>query len=196
MDARYLKAAICLPRPIKVLGKQLRPFCLRHRVQLEAIKSPFLNPFKSNFSAKDVVLAVRILSCYDKEAFSKDINVWEQLQMIWLIMNPKRLARAAGRIVGVMTESCSYPKLWNDEKKETKKIHENIPWILSCVANNIRNGCTLNEAWTMPEGEAVWLSISHAISNGSKIEVLSTDDEKMMDKFDDIINRFKEMNKK
>jgi len=44
----------------------------------------------------------------------------------------------------------------------------------------------------MPEGEAVWMSISHAIYNGSKIDVLSTDDEDMLDKFDSIINRFKE----
>lgn len=193
MDARYLKAAICLPRPIKVCGRQLRPFCLRHRVQLEAIKSPFLDPFKSRFTAKDVVMAVRILSSHEKDAFAKEIGVIEQIRIGWLNMSTKRLARAAGRIVGVISESCSYPKLWH---KENTKSHENIPWILSCVANNVRNGCTLEEAWTMPEGEAVWMSISHAIYNGSQIEVLSTEDEKMMDNFDDIINRFKETNKK
>lgn len=196
MDARYLKAAICLPRPIKVLGRQLLPFCLRHRVQLEAINSPFLNPIKSQFRAKDVILAVRIMSSHEKDVFAKDINAWEQLQMIWLNMSRKRLARNVGRIVGVIQASCSYPKLWQDEKKANTKTHENIPWVLSCVANNVRNGCTLEEAWTMPEGEAVWMSISHAIFNGSKIEVLSTEEEKMMDNFDEIINRFKETNKK
>jgi hypothetical protein len=44
----------------------------------------------------------------------------------------------------------------------------------------------------MPEGEAVWMSISHAIYNGSEIEVVSTDDDKMIGDFDNIINRFKE----
>ena len=138
-------------------------------------------------------MAVRILSSHEKDAFAKEIGVVEQIRIGWLNMSTKRLARAAGRIVGVISESCSYPKLWH---KENTKNHENIPWILSCVANNVRNGCTLEEAWTMPEGEAVWMSISHAIYNGSQIEVLSTEDEKMMDNFDDIINRFKETNKK
>jgi hypothetical protein len=138
-------------------------------------------------------MAVRILSSYQKDAFAKEVGVIEQVYVSWLNMSSKRLSRAAGRITGVITESCSYPKLWH---KENIKTHENIPWILSCVANNVRNGCSLEEAWTMPEGEAVWLSISHAIYNGSTIDVLSTEDEKMMDKFDDIINRFKDTNKK
>jgi hypothetical protein len=44
----------------------------------------------------------------------------------------------------------------------------------------------------MPEGEAVWMSISHGIYNGSDLQVVSTDDEKMLNNFDNIINRFKE----
>jgi hypothetical protein len=48
----------------------------------------------------------------------------------------------------------------------------------------------------MPEGEAVWMSISHAIYNGAKIDVVSSDDDKMIDNFDKIINRFKGSNTK
>jgi hypothetical protein len=40
------------------------------------------------------------------------------------------------------------------------------------------------------------MSISHAIYNGSKIEIVSTEDEKMMENFDNIVNRFKEENPK
>ncbi len=46
----------------------------------------------------------------------------------------------------------------------------------------------------MPEGEAVWMSISHAVYNGSEINIVSTDDDNMMDDFDNIIKRFKESN--
>jgi hypothetical protein len=191
MDARYLKATTALPSDVKVCGKRLLPFCLRHRLMLMAIDSPFLDFGKRGFTATDVIMAVRILSTYEKKGINDPINFMEKWHMIMLNSNRNKLARAVGRIIGIITKSCSYPKMWSKEKSTNK---ENIPWVLSCVANNVRNGCTLEEAWTMPEGEAVWMSISHAIYNGSKIEVLSTDDEKMLDKFDSIIDRFKQAN--
>jgi len=59
------------------------------------------------------------------------------------------------------------------------------------VANNVRNGCSLEEAWTMPEGEAVWMSVSHAVYNGAKIDVLSTDEEKELENFNTRIEAYK-----
>ncbi len=96
-------------------------------------------------------------------------------------------------MIGHITNSCSYPKLW---EKNDKKETERVPWVLSCIANNVRNGCTLEEAWTMPEGEAVWMSISHAIYNGAKIDVISTDEEEQMKHFDEIVERFKKSRNK
>jgi hypothetical protein len=189
MDARYLKASTVLPLDVKVCGKRLIPFCLRHRVQLEAIDSPFLDFQKRSFTAIDVIRAVRVMSKYDKVYVNSPITLREQFHLIWLNSSRKRLARAVGRIIGIITESCSYPKVWS---KKDNKVKENIPWTLACVANNVRNGCTLEEAWTMPEGEAVWMSISHGVYNGSEIEIISSDDDQMLDDFDNIINRFKE----
>lgn len=188
MDARYLKASTVLPSDVKVCGKRLHPFCLRHRVSLEAIGSPFMDIGKGKFKAIDVIKAVRIMSSKDKVDPNSPITLREQFHIILLNSSRKRLARAVGRIIGIMTESLSYPKLWSKEGNKNKEV---IPWPLACVANNVRNGCSLEEAWTMPEGEAVWLSISHAIYNGSKVDVISTDDDKMMDDFDGIIDRFK-----
>jgi hypothetical protein len=193
MDARYLKATTVLPPDVKVCGKQLLPFCLRHRVELESIDSPFLDYQKRSFKAIDVIMAVRIMSTFDKVRINAPITLREQFYLIFLNSSRKRLARSVGRILGVIVESCSYPKIWSKKNEKTK---ENIPWTLSCVANNVRNGCTLEEAWTMPEGEAVWMSISHGIYNGSDIQIVSTDDEAMLDDFDNIINRFKESKKK
>lgn len=191
MDARYLKATTVIPLDVKVCGRRLLPFCIRHRVQMESIDSPFLDHYKRSFTAKDVVYAVRIMSTLDKVRLNAPITLREQLHIIWLNSSRKRLARAVGRVLGVILESCSYPKLWSKQEKKSK---ENIPWTLACVANNVRHGCSLEEAWTMPEGEAVWMSISHGIYNGSEVQVISTDDENMMEDFDNIINRFKEKN--
>jgi hypothetical protein len=189
MDARYLKATTVLPPDVKICGKRLLPFCLRHRVQLESIDSPFLDFEKRSFTARDVIYAVRVMSTFDKVHINSPITLREQFNLILLNSSRKRLARAVGRVLGVILESCSYPKVWSKKEKKTK---ENIPWTLACVANNVRNGCSLEEAWTMPEGEAVWMSISHGIYNGSEIDIISSDDEKMFGDFDNIINRFKE----
>jgi len=160
---------------------------------LEAIDSPFLDFGKRGFTATDVIKAVRILSTYEKKDYNAPITIREKWHMILLNSNRNKLARYVGRIIGLITKSCSYPKLWSKDDKNLK-TKENIPFVLSCVANNVRHGCTLEEAWTMPEGEAVWMSISHAIYNGSKIEVISSDDEKMMNDFDKIVNQFKKEN--
>jgi hypothetical protein len=191
MDARYLKATTVIPLDVKVCGKRLMPFCLRHRVQMESIDSPFLDYQKRSFKAFDVIMAVRIMSTLDKVRVGAPMNLREQFYLIWLNASQDRLARAVGRVLGIMFESCSYPKIWT---KQEKKVKENIPWTLACVANNVRHGCSLEEAWTMPEGEAVWMSISHGIYNGSDIQIVSTDDDAMLDDFDNIINRFKNTN--
>lgn len=141
----------------------------------------------------DVLYAVRIMSTFDKVRIKEPITLREQFHLVLLNSSKDRLARNVGRVIGIMLESCSYPKLWSKQEKKSK---ENIPWTLACVANNVRNGCSLEEAWTMPEGEAVWMSISHGIYNGSDVQVISTDEENMLDDFDNIINRFKEKNKK
>jgi hypothetical protein len=188
MDARYVKATTVTPLDVKVCGKRLLPFCLRHRVMLESIDSPFLDPDKKGFTAKDLMKAIRIISTYEKCALDKPFSIKEKVYIYLLNKSAKMLSMMCGFVLGHISNSCSYPKLWD---KSENKEQEKVPWILSCVANNVRNGCSLEEAWTMPEGEAVWMSISHAIYNGAKIDVLSTDEEKKMEDFDSIIDNFK-----
>jgi len=190
MDARYLQATTVLPNQDKVCGRTLRAFCLRHRVALEAIGSPFLNPEGKKFSPLDVVIASRILNTYDKEKMSQPVSLFDVFWAFWLSINNKAFSRSIGSILGVIILSCSYPKMWKKEDKNKNNV-ENIPWVLSCISNLVRNGVSLEEAWTMPEGEAVWMSIAHAIYNGAKIDILSTDEEKELEKFGDRITAYK-----
>jgi hypothetical protein len=193
MDARYLQAVTVLPKQDKVCGKTLLPFCLRHRVALEAIDSPFINNTTNGINPYSVLIAIRILSTYDKSEMAKPLSFSEKLWMLYLTWNNKYYSQVIGTIIGCINVSCSYPKFWEKENKEKKK--ENVPWVLSCVSNNVRNGCTLEEAWTMPEGESVWMSVAHAIYNGAKLDILSTDDEKELENFDARIEAYKkEMN--
>jgi hypothetical protein len=195
MDARYLQAVTVLPKQNKVCGKILLPFCLRHRVVLEAIDSPFVNQTGEGLNPYSLICAIKVLSTYDKAEMAKPLSFVEKLWMLYLKFNKKYYSRVLGIIVGCINISCSYPKLWQKDKKSNKS-KENVPWVLSCVSNNVRNGCTLEEAWTMPEGEAVWMSIAHAIYNGSEINILSTDEEKELKNHDAKIEAYKKKMKK
>ena len=195
MDARYLQATTVLPRQDKVCGRTLRPFCLRHRVALEAIGSPFLDPANKKFDPVQVVMAARILSTFDKEEMARPLSLIEKLYISRMAMSRKYFSRCVGIIIGCIQASISYPKFWTKEEKKEHNKTEAIPFPLTCVSSLCRNGVSLEEAWTMPEGEAVWMSVANAIYNGAKLNVLSTDEEKGLEKFNERIEAYKKANK-
>jgi hypothetical protein len=194
MDARYLQATTVLPRQDKVCGRTLRPFCLRHRIALEAIESPFLDPEKYEFNPVQVVMAARILSTYDKHEMGRPLSYIEKLYIARMTISKKYYSRCIGIILGCIKVSLSYPKFWKKEEKKENKKYEDVPFPLSCVSNLCRNGVSLEEAWTMPEGEAVWMSVASAIYNGAKIDILSTEQEKDLENFDERIEAYKKAN--
>ena len=190
MDARYLQATTVLPHQDKVCGRTLRPFCLRHRVALEAIESPFLDPANKEFDPVAVIKAARILSTYDKNEMAGKFSISDKLHLARMAISRKYYSRCVGVILGCIRVSLSYPKFWTKEKKAEVNF-EKIPYPLACVASLCRNGVGLEEAWTMPEGEAVWMSVANAIYEGAKIDVLSTDEEKELEKFNERIQAYK-----
>ena len=194
MDARYLQATTVLPHQDKVCGRTLRPFCLRHRIALETIESPFLDPANKKFDPVQVVMAARILSTYDKEEMARPLSFIEKLYVARMAISKKYYSRCVGTILGCIKYSLSYPKFWQKEEKKGNKRYEDIPFPLSCVASLCRNGVSLEEAWTMPEGEAVWMSVANAIYNGAKLDIISTEQEKDLENFDSRIEAYKKAN--
>ena len=55
---------------------------------------------------------------------------------------------------------------------------------LVVVAALMRNGCSYEEAWTMPEAEAIWLHVAHAQAAGAKIDVVSDKEWEAMRKYE------------
>ena len=191
MDARYLQAATVLPHQNKVCGRTLRPFCLRHRIALEAIESPFLDPTNRKFDPVSVVMAARILSTYDKDQMAHPLSLKEKFYLALMAISPKYYSRSVGRILGCIQVSLSYPKFWSKDDKKTNRKYEPIPYPLACISSLCRNGVSLEDAWTMPEGEAVWMSVANALYEGAKIDVLSTEEEKDLEKFNERIESYK-----
>jgi len=75
-----------------------------------------------------------------------------------------------------------WPKFWERKEESGAGSRNNgIPWVLSIITNLTRNGHTLEEALHLPEAQAIWLSTSSSIVNGARLDVLTSEDEELLD---------------
>jgi hypothetical protein len=49
------------------------------------------------------------------------------------------------------------------------------------VTNLIANGVEESRAWEMPEAQAIWLSTAFSVRGGAKVNLLTTEEEDMME---------------
>jgi hypothetical protein len=174
---RWTQAATILPPTIKVCGRRLLPFCLRHRVALEAINSPVLN-INASVGATDIINAVRILSTYDMKEARNKLGFIDGYYYRSMQLSRKKLQREANKLLTYFTEQSLWPRFWEESKNPRD---HGIDWPLVIVANLTKNGCSLTEAWTMPEAEAVWLHVANLISNGVDVKLVTETESKAME---------------
>lgn len=170
MASRWTQAATILRPEIEVCGVRLLPFCLRHRVALEAIESPILDTSKP-LTAKHMIAAVRILSTHDLEHIRRPHTLRESWWIGRLTFSNTVLAQEAAKLLAYLEAQSLWPRFWTKDESEGRS--GGVPWPLAIVANLTRNGCSLTEAWTMPEAEAVWLHVANTIASGAKVELVS-----------------------
>lgn len=172
MEKRWIKAATLLQPSIEVCGKRLLSFSLRHRVALEAINSPVLVPEKP-MTAKHLVAAAKILSSNSIEEIATGATLRERFWVSRMQFSPDILVYETAKLVAYLNAQALWPRFWEKEGGANKS---GIPWQLVVVASLIRNGCSLEEAWTMPEAEAIWLHTAHSASLGADVAVMSDAD--------------------
>jgi len=156
----------------KLLGRFVSPFCLLHRVQLEAAESPFVQPGKE-VRPIDLLVAVKICSGerLDKMTWK---DSWHIAKMTG---NRDYFAEQIDRFSEFVLVH-AWPKFW--EKKAKASESSGIPWPLTVVASLISNGIPEERAWMMPECQAIWLNSAFAISKGAELKVLTTEDEDLI----------------
>jgi len=81
-------------------------------------------------------------------------------------------------IAEYMHENVSYPKVMSAEKKGADS---GVPWQMAVIIGLMKNGFSEEEAWTMSEARAMWYASCIAIGKGAKMEILSTDMERVLD---------------
>lgn len=173
MDKRWIKAATILQPSIEVCGIRLLPFSLRHRVALEAIDSPVLEPGKP-MTPKHLVAAVRILSSHTLQEVARPATLRDKFWVARLTFSEELLIIEIQKLISYLNAQAFWPRFWEKgDGGDNKASKSGIPWQLAVVASLTRNGCTLEEAWTMPEAEAIWLHIAHSTALGADVSVMS-----------------------
>ena len=169
-----------LPPTIEVCGTRLLPFCLRHRVALAAINSPVLTQ-DSDISGADLIAAVRILSSRTIDEVRRPTTWKEAWWASKLRRNRSLLIAEASKLLVYFQAQSLWPRFWEKSKGSAKEC--GTPWELVVVASLIRNGCTTEEAWTMPESEAVWLHIAHIQAEGASVQIVSDHEWDLMQRY-------------
>lgn len=172
MDRRFT-SAFTDPSNTFLLGRFVSPFCLLHRVQLEAAESPLLRSAEG-IRPLDLLVAVKICS---GERIDK--LTWKDSWYLGkMTANPDYFAEQIDRFANYVLVS-AWPKFW--EKKASGYETSGIPWPLTVVSALIKNGIPEERAWTMPECQAIWLNSSFAIGNGAQLKVFTTEDEELIE---------------
>ena len=173
-DLRFLASCI-VPKRTRILGKSLKPFCLKYRLWLQAIGSPFLEPDKE-IKIEDLIIALKVCSGESMDR-AKLSDYWTAVKLT--LFKDTRL-NAFKAFVNYSGTNDAWPKFYENSKNSSGSS-TGLPWELSVIANLTRNGISYEEALNMPEASAIWLSTAFSIHSGAKLNLLTTDDEALID---------------
>jgi hypothetical protein len=187
MEKRWIKAATILQPSIEVCGVRLLKFSLRHRVALEAIDSPVLRP-GAPMSASHLVAAVKILSSKTIEEIATPATLKEKFWVSRIEFNQSLLIKEMSKLIEYLNLQASWPRFWQEEENKDSKANNGIPWQLAVVASLVRNGCTTEEAWTMPEAEAIWMHMANCAYQGSEVKIITDEEWEAMRKHKEELN--------
>ena len=175
MDKRFLKAFLT-PRATRLLGLDLYPWCLKHRIQLTALGHPLM--VGGEVTVGDLLSFAKV--CAEKPLTAK-MGLGDQWRIIRISFRKGGVDEAM-EIAREHMMLDAWPKFWEQPKTEGGESRGGgVPWALSVIANLTRNGLSLEQAMHLPESQAVWLSTTFAVHQGAKVEVLTTEDEALLD---------------
>lgn len=182
-DDRFLAAFLARPR--RILGRQLRPFSMRHRLTLEAIGSPFVAPTGARATVNDLILAVRICSFDDPLEAVSSPSFGDYLHSVKMRLRPGWFEMHLGAFEGYIREHATHPPIFapDDSKRKETGLH----WTLTVATALIADGFPEERVWSMSESLAVWYYLAGAVRKGADLEVLTTELEERLPDIDDAI---------
>lgn len=131
-------------------------------------------------SPQDLLLACHVLSTYDlREMLVVKADKQDEKMFKHMFLDDDVYKQEMDKFVKYLSYHDASPTLWH--KKSNNGSGRGIPSILACVSNLVRNGFSYEQAWTMPETEAVWFYVANSIAAGSDIDVVGIEDKMAMD---------------
>ena len=109
MDRRFL-SAFTDPAPVRMLGRLVYPFCLKHRVRLMAVDSPLIR--EGEITPADLMLAVQICA----EEPIGDFSLADKWRVLRMTSNRAKFEKNLERFVTYVHIS-AWPKFWEKEGK-------------------------------------------------------------------------------
>ena len=174
MDGRFIEAFTLLHKQRSICGYTPKPLCLRHRILLEAFGSPFLTDgLKSN--PMDVIVAARILSTSQIiEVSEMKATDQDREWMKKMTDDAAVFLEQIAQVMAYINDNAKWPIFWS--KNDPKNADKGVPWVLNVICNLTKNGIPLEQAWTMPECQAVWIHSTHLIASGAEVNIVSEND--------------------
>ena len=178
MDGRFLTAFI-IPESWDVMGYKLKPFSLRHMMVLAALDSPFVGS-RPPTCPEDVLVFLRVCSSeHPSQAFRKP-TLRDRWRILMMETRTEYFIEQVKAIFEYIETCNSSPKVWTkpEEGNQAEKRRENIPGPLS-LATTLMSKMNLSheEAWNMTLGQTIWYLTAYAVSEGSDIRILTTQEE-------------------
>jgi len=175
MNSRFAKAVAYNPKSRKVLGRTLLPISIRHRVVLEFYESPFVTGKEP--TVEDIIFAVRVMSNTEKDEMHKTPTDAEMGYALILKNDEDAKYDVIDEIREHIQENSNWPIFW---EKDNRTASNGIPWHMNVISSLVRNGIGYEQAWTMPEAEAIWMYASNLAHEGSDVRIVSDEDEAAM----------------
>lgn len=176
MDSRFLNAFLT-PSSTIIEGYRLKPWCLKHRIWLMGIKSPFMED-DAPIAVPDLLLALKICSEGDVGVFS-----FRERWVAWrLALDDKRFKAACLSFHGHIDGTDTWPRFWASKEEESGGV-SSTPWPLMVICNLVKHGVSYEHAMQMPEAKALWMSAAFTIGEGAKLEFLSPEMEREVEAF-------------
>jgi hypothetical protein len=188
-DDRYLTAFLCLPSR-RILGRKVFPFSLRHRLILETIGSPILKSGEE-IRREDIVLALRVVESDGLNFDLKRANWRDKWLNLRLAQNPFLIRRGAIEFAAYLEDYTTGPAIW--KSRAGGGADSGIHWTLGVVIGLMSIGFSEAEAWSMPEGRAIFYYTADQIRRGAEVQIMTTEEEEMLEKSKSIVDEFKRL---
>jgi hypothetical protein len=173
IDSRFIQAIKTSILEVEVCGRVLKPMCLRHRLILSEIGSPLLEDNKV-VSPEDLIVASRILATHSlKEMLAIKASKAEGDMFLKVFLDNEAYKQELGKMSEYFNMQDNMPIIWD---KKNSNASKGINVLLACVTNLTRNGIGYEQAWTMPEAEAMWMYIANVVADGGDVCILTQAD--------------------